>query len=88
MHPPPLVVLSCYPGLKVHHLDPPVITIDNFLSPENCTALMDASAATGVANIPSFRNLCWGRGGITEFNGRQRSHRCGQYVKTQFSQRT
>lgn len=33
------------------HLDPPVITIDNFLSPENCTALIDASAASGVHSI-------------------------------------
>jgi len=35
------------PGLRVLHLDPPVMTIDGFLSPEHCTAIVDASAATG-----------------------------------------
>lgn len=36
------------PGLRVHHLDPPVITISGFLSPEHCNAIMDSSAASGA----------------------------------------
>jgi len=36
------------PGLRVHCLDPPVITIDDFCSPEQCRAIMDASEASGV----------------------------------------
>lgn len=36
-----------YPGLRIHHLDPPVFTIEGFFSPEECKIMRDAAVDTG-----------------------------------------
>lgn len=36
-----------YPGLKILHFDPPVIIIEDFFTPEECTAMIDAALNTG-----------------------------------------
>lgn len=34
-------------GLRVQNIDPPVLTVDNFLSPQICDALIQAAKASG-----------------------------------------
>jgi hypothetical protein len=36
-----------YPGLRLRHKDPPVLEIDNFLSPEDCDALIASAQSDG-----------------------------------------
>jgi hypothetical protein len=35
------------PGVTVLHLDPPILTMDNFMSAEECADLIAAAEATG-----------------------------------------
>ena len=36
-----------YPGLRIHHLDPPVFTIEGFFTPEECKIMREAAIGTG-----------------------------------------
>ncbi len=36
-----------YPGLRIHHLDPPVFSVDNFFTPEECKTMRYAAIGTG-----------------------------------------
>eukprot|EP00878_Enallax_costatus_P010592 GHUV01011063.1.p1 GENE.GHUV01011063.1~~GHUV01011063.1.p1 ORF type:complete len:341 (+),score=88.25 GHUV01011063.1:250-1272(+) len=36
-----------HPGVRVQNIDPPVLTVDNFLAPETCDALIHAAKASG-----------------------------------------
>lgn len=38
------------PGLTLLHLDPPIFTVDSFMSPEECADLISAAEATGAAH--------------------------------------
>ncbi|GAB4823099.1 hypothetical protein N2152v2_010145 [Parachlorella kessleri] len=45
-----------YPGLRVQHLDPPVFTVEDFFSSEQCDELVDA-ARESVASVLQERGL-------------------------------
>lgn len=53
------------PGLKVHHLDPPVLTVDGFLTPAECDLFVEETlrsetlkrSTVGEGNLDSERNL-------------------------------
>jgi 2OG-Fe(II) oxygenase superfamily len=36
-----------YPGLRIHHLDPPVFTVDDFFTSEECQRMREAALGTG-----------------------------------------
>lgn len=36
-----------YPGLRIHHLDPPVFTVDAFFTSEECQRMREAALGTG-----------------------------------------
>lgn len=52
------------PGVKVHHLDPPVITVDGFLTPQECDLFVEETlrsetlkrSTVGEGNLDSERN--------------------------------
>ena len=44
-----------YPGLRTLHHDPPVWNVDNFLSQEECLALVDAAESGALPPIPYGR---------------------------------
>lgn len=49
-----------WPGLRVHHLDPPVLTVDNFFTPEECDTYQawaesqDAAAVHALEQSATF----------------------------------
>eukprot|EP00197_Chlamydomonas_leiostraca_P008623 CAMPEP_0202859306 /NCGR_PEP_ID=MMETSP1391-20130828/1480_1 /ASSEMBLY_ACC=CAM_ASM_000867 /TAXON_ID=1034604 /ORGANISM="Chlamydomonas leiostraca, Strain SAG 11-49" /LENGTH=446 /DNA_ID=CAMNT_0049538329 /DNA_START=155 /DNA_END=1495 /DNA_ORIENTATION=+ len=62
-----------YPGLRVLHLDPPVITVDNFLAPEVCQSLMDQASATGCMTVSKIGGGNAGAAGANEYDARRTS---------------
>ena len=36
-----------FPGLRIHHLDPPVFSVDAFFTPEECAQMREAALSTG-----------------------------------------
>ena len=51
------------PGLRVLNIDPPVLTIDNFLSPEQCDALVEAASGSGLMRQSGVGGVPAGDGG-------------------------